>query len=104
MSTIPTMMPMPTTAKTGLYWAVASLNDDACLQALEVMQNALYKGKKSGSTMHTKRMAMVKAVRLAKDDSDKSFCECQKQGGLLFAWRGSRALVQALPSNLRAAA
>lgn len=99
---IPALMPMPESENNrAIFWAVAALNDDACVQALFAMQRPLYANNDSGS--YTKRIAMVAALRHAKEEAQEAFEICREEGGLLFAWRGSRALVHALPSSLRGA-
>lgn len=103
---IPALMPNPVSGKspTGIFWAVQALNDDACLQALEAMAGPLYGQNTNSSALHTKQIAFTRAVMAAKSEREHSFSRCVSTGSLPFAWRGSRALVEALPSSLRGAA
>lgn len=96
---IPALMPLPSlNGNSAIFWAVSALNDDACVQALRAVQKPLY--NQSGSGNYTKRIAMVSALGHAEQEAKEAFEECRKAGGLLFAWRGSRALVPALPAGL----
>ncbi|MGB4059590.1 MAG: hypothetical protein WBK26_05175 [Burkholderiaceae bacterium] len=100
---IPALMPLPSpNGNRAIFWAVNVLNDDACVQALCAVQKPLY--NQNGNGNYTKRIAMVAALAHAEKEAREAFEECRNAGGLLFAWRGSRALVQALPSSLRGAA
>lgn len=101
---IPALMPNPvhTEIPTGIRWAIHALNDDACVQALEELQTLLYRQPQS-SALHTKEIALIEAQMNAKLERRRSFENCAYFGGLLYAWRGSRALLQTLPSSLRGA-
>lgn len=102
---IQALMPLPDHTQTtlGIFWAVQALNEDACLQALEVMATPLYGPRPGSSALHTKQMAFTRALINAEGERDTSFRNCARNGGLLFAWRGSRALLQTLPTSLRGA-
>lgn len=101
---IAALLPNPGTDHFGQFWAVHALNDDACLQALEGFQRPLYTPGRESSANFTRRIALVRAVRDAEQKRDESFVWCKGAGGLLYAWRGSRALVQALPASLQGGA
>lgn len=98
---IPALMPLPCPTNV-IFWVVAALNDDAELQAIEALQKG-YKSTPS-TAMFTTLSALKSAKRLADDQCKRSFRICRDEGALPFAWRGSRALVQVLPSSLRGAA
>lgn len=103
---IPALMPTPHVVygQFGIFWATQALNADTCLQALEAVAAPVYGSTFGSSTQHAKKMALTRALMHAEDDRDETFRHCTKTGGLLYAWRGSRALVQALPSSQRGAA
>lgn len=107
--TLPALMPLPSIEKpAGIFWAVAALNEDAELQAIEGM--ALHLCRKAdlanltGNAAHTRRIALIAARGRAETERNLYFEKCRRAGGLLYAWRGSRALLQTLPASLRGAA
>lgn len=101
---IPALMPLPSieTKPISIFWAVHALNCDAQLQAIEAIEVRL-RGTHT-SYRHTERMAMITANSHAEMRCQQAFKDCIESGGLPFVWRGSRALVQALPASLRGAA
>lgn len=99
---IPALLPSPDDkASPGIFWAVRALNDDACVQALTAVRSALFRQMRYSSTLHVKEIAMTAAVLTAQDTRNESVARCCRNGGLLYAWRESRALVQALPASLQ---
>lgn len=95
---VPALMPLPA-AVSPLFWPVAALNDDALVQALQALHQSVIK-KPNSSAMFTKSIALLGAVDHAVRKSTEAFEEARKDGVLLYAWRGSRALLQALPARL----
>lgn len=102
---IPALMPNPdyTEISAGICWAIHALNDDACVQALEVVAKPIYRQAARSGDVQTEQIAITRALELCKDVRNSSFNWCADSGGLLYAWRGSRALLQTLPSSLRGA-
>lgn len=108
--TLPALMPLPGPAETpdGIFWAVAALNSDAELQAIEGMLSHLRLkadlANLTGNAAHTRRIALIAARGRAEYERNVDFKKCRDSGGLLYAWRGSLALLQTLPASLRGAA
>ena len=107
--TLPALMPLPfIETEPVIFWAVAALNADAELQAIEGMSAHLRLkadlANRTGNAAHTRRIALIAAKRRAKGARNLDFEKCRAKGGLLYAWRGSRALLQTLPTSLQGAA
>lgn len=107
--TLPALMPLPSIeTPAGIFWAVAALNEDAEMQAIEGMHLHLCRkaglAHQTGNAAHTRRIALVAARVRAEAERNLYFEKCRVTGGLLYAWRGSRALLQTLPTSLRGAA
>lgn len=101
-ASIPALIPTPN-IKHRQFWAVVALNNDADVQALRALHSAESRRAPSASN-HTKRMALVRAMIDAERDAAKAFTEARNDAVLLYAWRGSKALVQSLPASLNGGA
>lgn len=99
---IPALMPLPDTSSPFL-WPVAALNYDAEAQALQALHKAACK-KSPSAANHTTRIALIGAMGDAEFSATSAFKTSQKEGVLLCAFRGSKALVQALPASLKGGA
>lgn len=99
---VPALMPL-LDVDSPLFWPVIALNNDAEAMALQALYKSVRKQTPSPAT-HTTRMALIDAVFDAEDKTKFAFDSAYRSGALLYAWRGSKALVQALPASLNGGA
>ncbi len=71
----------------GHFWAASMLNDDGELQAIERLTRKTF-------TEVTLR-ALIGAQAHIRDERNASARHCQRDGGLLYAFHGSKAFAQA---------
>lgn len=71
----------------GHFWAASMLNDDGELQAIERLTRKTF-------TEVTLR-ALIGAQAHIRDERNASAMHCQRDGGLLYAFHGSKAFAQA---------
>lgn len=81
-----------------LFWAAALLNDDGELQAINRLKAAT-----NVNDCCVTVNALLSARSAIKDQLAQSTNNCLEEGGLLFAWHGSRAFL-ALPASLESGA
>lgn len=105
---LPALMPLPvglhpqTTEEQRVFWGVLALNYDTQLVALDAQLERCQQMR--GMDGHVTRQALVVAIFQMGEARDRAFMHARNVGGLLLAWRGSRALVEALPNSLKGGA
>lgn len=99
--TWPALMPHPAPdAPHGIYWATHAVNDDAMAEIMGIDLD-----RRTEKPMHgALAITLCTAECHMKREAALSFRNTRDAGGLLFAWRGSRALVQALPAAVKGGA
>lgn len=100
-TTWPALMPHPAPdAPHGIYWATHAVNEDAMAEIMGIDLD-----RRTEKPMHgALAITLCTAECHMKREAALSFRNARDAGGLLFAWRGSRALVQALPASLNGGA
>lgn len=99
---IPALMPLPD-ASSPFFWPVAALNYDAEAQALQALHKAACK-KSPSAANHTTRIALIAGIGSTEGSATTAFRAAQEAGVLMYAWRGSKALVPGLAAGAKGGA
>lgn len=100
---IPALMPSGD-LWSSMFWPIEALNMDAQLQAIELLQAKAFTTNWLKPGAFVTRMALSQAFLALSDKVTNHFENCRDSGHLLYAWRGSKALMPTLPAGLEGGA